>query len=184
MFSLPSLPPSWDGFHPLVVHFPIALLLTAPVLIVLALVLHRQRHALNLAALVVMALGAAGTWAALSSGEAAEEWVDEVGAIRGILHDHEEAAEMAFKCSIAMTLLFAAYTFVPWMKSKELPRKWTALAGALFLVAYAIPCLAVANAAHLGGRLVHEQGVRARLTAASGDAPAGAPASEKREDDD
>jgi uncharacterized membrane protein len=164
MFTPPPLPQNWDGLHPIVVHYPIALLLTAPVLVVLALLLHKHRHALNLAALVVMAMGAAGAWLAVNTGKAAEEFVDEVGAVKTILHDHEEAAEMAFKTSLVFTVLFAVYTFVPWLKKKEPLRKWTALSGVVFLVAYAIPCLAVANAGHLGGRLVHEQGVRARLT--------------------
>lgn len=164
MFTPPPTPPSWDGFHPIVVHHPIALLLTAPALIILALILHRHRHPLNLAALVVMTLGTIGCWLALSTGEAAEEWVDEVGAIKTILHDHEEAAEMTLKLSLLFTALFAAYTFIPWMKKKELPRLWTTIAGVVFLVAYSSLGLVLSNTAHLGGRLVHEQGVRARLT--------------------
>lgn len=184
MFTPPPLPPNWDGLHPIVVHFPIALLTTAPILIILALILHRHRHALNLSALVIMAIGAAGTWLALSTGEAAEEFVDEVGTIKTILHAHEEAAEMAWKTSLVMTALFAVYTFVPWMKKKELPRKWTTIAGGVFLIAYAIPCLTVANAGHLGGRLVHEQGVRARLTAVAAEQSAApAPQKEEREDE-
>lgn len=185
MFSLPPLPPTWDGYHPVVVHFPIALLLTAPVLIVLGLIVHRHRHPLNLAALVVMALGTIGAWVALSTGEAAEEFVDEVGAIKTILHEHEEAAETAWKAAIVMTLLFAAHTIVPWVMKKETTRKVTVAVTAVFLVAYAIPCLAVANAAHLGGRLVHEQGVRARLTAGTAAAPdAAVPAAREQEKDE
>lgn len=187
MFSLPALPPSWDGYHPLVVHFPIALLMSAPVLIVLGLLLHRHRHPLNLAALIVMALGAAGAWMAVSTGEAAEEFVDEVGAIGSILHEHEEAAEMAWRLAMVMTGLFAAYTFIPWIMKKELPRKWTALAGVLFLLAYTAPCLTIANAAHLGGKLVHEHGVRARLsTGAAGPeaAPTTTSTGANEEDDD
>ncbi len=183
MFSLPPLPTTWDGYHPLVVHYPIALLLTAPALIVLALILHRHRHPLNLAALVIMAIGVAGAWVALSTGEAAEEFVDEVGAIKTILHEHEEAAEMAWKTSLLMMVLFAGYTFVPWMMRKDWPRKVTVFAGVVFLIGYSIPCLAVANAGHLGGRLVHEQGVRARLTGGAAAAPEAAP-SEQGEDDD
>ncbi len=34
----PPLPTDWSGFHPLVIHFPIALLLVAPVLVVVAMV--------------------------------------------------------------------------------------------------------------------------------------------------
>ena len=34
---LPPIP-SWDGLHPLVVHFPIALLLAAPVLLLAGMV--------------------------------------------------------------------------------------------------------------------------------------------------
>ena len=34
MIEFPPIP-SWDGLHPLIVHFPIALLLVAPLLVVL-----------------------------------------------------------------------------------------------------------------------------------------------------
>lgn len=183
MWKLPALPPSWDGFHPIVVHYPIALLATAPLFVVLALIVHRHRHPLNLAALILMALGAVGCWLAVSSGEAAEEWVDEVGAIKTILHDHEELAERAWQLTMILTPLFAAYTFIPWMMKRQPARKWTSLVGVILLIAWTAPILAVANAAHQGGRLVHEQGVRARLT---GDVnpPAGAAAPRQDADND
>ncbi len=46
MFSLPSAPP-WEGMHPLVVHFPIALLMVSPILILIGLLwaLPSHRHA-------------------------------------------------------------------------------------------------------------------------------------------
>ncbi|MBL8744993.1 MAG: hypothetical protein JNK58_01410 [Phycisphaerae bacterium] len=183
MFSLPPLPPSWDGFHPLVVHFPIALLLSAPVLVLMGLLVHRHRHGLNVSALVLMLMGTIGVWLSLSTGESAEEWVDEVGAVKSILHDHEEMAEKAWIASIVATVVFAAYTAVPWMMKREVARKWTLLAGALFLAGYVIPCLAVANTAHLGGRLVHEQGVRGRLTAGGVAESSGALPREREEDE-
>ncbi len=49
---LPSLP-GWDGLHPLVVHFPIALLLVAPVFVVLGLVLPRAGRGFLVGALVL-----------------------------------------------------------------------------------------------------------------------------------
>ncbi len=42
MIDLPPLP-TWDGIHPLVVHFPIALLLVAPLLVLLAAALAPAR---------------------------------------------------------------------------------------------------------------------------------------------
>ncbi len=181
MFTPPTPPPSWDAYHPILVHFPIALLLAAPVLFVLALILQRHRNPLNLAGVVIMALGCVGLFLAFSSGHAAEEWVDEAGPVGAVLEQHEDAAALARILFPLFTLFFAAYTFVPWMKQKEPRRAVAAVVGVLLLALYAVPCLVLMNASHLGGRLVHEFGVHARFTASG--QPSAAPAHGERDDD-
>ncbi|HMM34152.1 MAG TPA: hypothetical protein PKA62_05380, partial [Thermoanaerobaculia bacterium] len=75
MIELPPMP-SWDGLHPLIVHFPVALLLVAPVLVLLALVVRGHRRGLLLAALALMVLGTAASWVAVSTVEAAGKLAD------------------------------------------------------------------------------------------------------------
>jgi uncharacterized membrane protein len=170
-----ELPPP-GGSHVLVVHFPIALLLSAPVLVVLALLVPKLRRGIALAALAVMAMGATGAVAAVGTGEdAAEEAKDTAAgrAAEGLLEEHEEAGE---RTRTAFLVLFGAYglmQLVPVLRKKEFGRKADLSLHGVFLLLYAVGCLQLAHTAHLGGRLVHERGVHAPVAAPGpGDTPA------------
>src|SRR5512140_1217617 len=102
---MPPLPP-WDGLHPLVVHFPIALLLVAPVLVAVAASVRRQGPWLA-SALVVMAIGTAGAWLAVETGEAAGQLVERAPEISAVLERHEDMAENARGAFTALTLVLA-----------------------------------------------------------------------------
>ena len=91
--DLPPIPP-WEGAHPIVVHFPLALLLVAPVLVVLSLLVPKLRRGIALSALAVMALGGAGASLAVASGEATEHAVErtpEGRAAEDLIEEHSEA---------------------------------------------------------------------------------------------
>ena len=70
-FVLPATPP-WEGMHVLVVHFPIALLLTAPAFVLLAVLFPIWARWASWAALLLLALGTAGTFVAINTGYAAQ----------------------------------------------------------------------------------------------------------------
>lgn len=165
MFGIPSLPPTWDGLHPLIVHLPIGTLFVAPIIIIAALLIPKHERGLNLAAFLLMTVGVIGAFLAVSTGEAAAELVPETPPVGALLEQHEEAAETARTVFAVMLALFAAYTFGPWLAKKPWPRKLTLSAGVVFLALYAAPCLILANAGHMGGQLVHDHGVHARLSA-------------------
>ncbi|MGE3852796.1 MAG: DUF2231 domain-containing protein, partial [Planctomycetota bacterium] len=59
----PPIPP-WNGMHPLVVHFPIALLMLVPLFLLVALAVRRHRIAFALSALMLMAIGTVSVWVA------------------------------------------------------------------------------------------------------------------------
>ena len=163
--------PTWDAVHPLIVHFPIALLLVAPVLIVLALFLPRQSRGLFTGALVVMALGTIGTYLAVATGQAAGELAERTPGVAGVLERHEELAETARAIFTALTIVFAAVLFVPSIFKKGLSRRTVTIASLAFLVFYGGGAILLANVAHQGGILVHQYGVHAMMGTSNQTAP-------------
>ena len=161
MVELPPLP-GWDGLHPLVVHFPVALLLVAPLFVLAALFLSPVRgRAPLLAALALIALGTVGTWVAAASGEAAGKLADRSPEINAALERHEDLAEATRAIFTGLTLALAAILFGPAVLRRQMARApLLALLGA-FLVTYAAGAALLANTAHNGGRLVHQLGVHA-----------------------
>lgn len=165
--DLPPIPP-WEGAHPIVVHFPLGLLLAAPVLVVLSLLVPKLRRGIALSALAVMAMGAAGATLAVASGEATAEAVEhtpEGRAAGDLLHEHEEAAETARMVFLVLTAAFGAIVIVPVARGKEFPRGADLAVHGAFLLFYGVACLHLAHVGHLGGRLVHEKGVHAPMGA-------------------
>ncbi len=160
----PPLPP-FDQVHPLVVHFPIALLITAPALIVLGLIVRPWARGLYAGGLVMVVLGTIGAWVALSSGSAAERAVIGSQALEDVLHRHEELANSATAWFIGCTLGLGVLLGAGWKWGAKpggrLPR-WVCVAAMLaYLLAHAWGVSLLSRAGHEGGRLVHELGVRA-----------------------
>ncbi len=155
--------PSWDAMHPIIVHFPIALLLIVPLLLVLGLAWKSSSRGLMIAALVLMVVGTIGTYVAFSTGSAGEDAAEKIIGAKAVLEQHEELAETTRIIFTVLTLIFAAILFVPRLLKKELGRKTTAFVTSAFLLFYLAGTLVLANTAHQGGRLVHELGVRAAI---------------------
>src|SRR5512138_3423077 len=103
--------PSWDSVHPLIVHFPIALLLVAPILVILGILLPRQSRGLFIAALVLMAIGTIATYFAVATGEAAGELAERTPGVAAVLENHEELADTTRVIFTALTVIFAVILF-------------------------------------------------------------------------
>ena len=159
---LPALPP-WTGLHPLVVHFPIALLLVVPLVILLSVLLRRHRDGLGAAALTLMLVGTVAAFVAVSTGEAAGDLAERTPGVAAALERHGELAETTRTIFALLTGMFAVIYVAPLMRRRQWSNGLYAALSLVFLVFYAGGAVTLVNTAHLGGQLVHRYGVRAML---------------------
>lgn len=183
MTSLPPIPP-WDSLHPLIIHFPIALLLIAPLFLVVGAILRPDKgRPLLLAALALMVLGTVGAWVAVETGEAAGEIADRNPQVNSVILRHEHLAETTRATFTTLTVIFALILFVPRLFKREASRIFSTALPLVFLIAYGAGAVLLANTAHQGGRLVHELGIAAPMPdAAPSLTPATEPAGDESED--
>jgi uncharacterized membrane protein len=158
----PPLPP-YEGMHPLVVHYPIALLMITPIFVILAAAWKKHTRPLLVAALLISVLGVAAAFLATSTGEAGEKFAKGIPGADKTLHEHEELAEFARNLFIVVTVVLAGFTAGAWKLGDRLstPLRWGAVL--IFLVIHGFSASVLASAAHEGGKLVHLHGVRAPL---------------------
>ena len=138
-----------ESIHPLIVHFPIALLLSATALDLLALAL--KRPALHRVALWNLSLGTLGAAAAVLSGLRAAAVAKHSFEIWQVMELHER---------LGITTLVLGLGVSAWRwkaRDRMTPRQRILMLAAMFL----ITCT-VSVGAYLGGRLVYEFGVGGR----------------------
>jgi uncharacterized membrane protein len=170
MFQFPPIP-SWDGLHPLIVHFPIALLLVAPVFIVVGTVVSPSRgRSYLVAAMVLLLLGTAAVFVAVETGEAAARLAERSPSMAQVLETHESLAERTRVVFGVLSAVFVALLVVPRLLRRTDTRLTTTVLPLAFLVLYGAGALLLVNTAHNGGRLVHQFGVRALMPPALADA--------------
>lgn len=176
MALIPPLP-TWDTAHPIVVHFPIGLLAVAPVFIVLSMLWGSRHREMLTSALVMVLLGTAGAVLATATGEASERWAKGVPGVDKLVHEHEEAGELARNLFIGVSAVVLIACAVAWARSKPMAMGGRWLLGAILLGVYVYPALTLMQAGHLGGQLVHDHKVTVPLSAAraAADAAAGVP---------
>lgn len=178
MMHFPSLP-GWHGLHPLIVHFPVALLIVAPLFLVLSLVFGRYSRQFMLAAWILMVLGTTAAFLAVATGSAAGKLVERSPEIQEALEHHEELGETTRLIFAGLSGIFAALLFGPRLLRRDLRRPVLVTLSLVFLVLYGEGIVLLANTAHQGGQLVHGLGVRALVSTAA-ENPASAPESESR----
>jgi uncharacterized membrane protein len=158
--------PGWDGLHPLVIHFPVALLLVAPVFLVLSMLVTRHATGFGLSALVLLALGTIAAFVAVSTGEAAAELADRTEAITAAIMQHQQLAERARNVFAVITLAYTALLALPVVvksMATSTVRTVRTVGTVVVLMAVLAGSLQIAMAAHQGGLLVHKLGVHAML---------------------
>jgi len=164
--NLPAPPPQppWEGMHPLVVHFPIALLLFAAVFVVLAAIVPKRGWWFSVSALILLIGGTVGAGVSVSTGEAARDMVEDgEEEMFDVLQEHEDMANQARSVFVALTVVYAFIVFLPLVAGPLQSWKFSLPANLVFLAALMGANLLLANAAHLGGRLVHQYSVLSAL---------------------
>ena len=156
--------PGWDGVHPALVHFPIALLLAAPILLFVSLFARQAWRSWAIAALVLMVVGTVAAWLATASGHAAAQLVDKTPDLERAIGRHESLAVTARDLFTLMTVAFGSWMVLQAALRKPLPTALRTTVHALFLVVNVAAAIQLLGAADRGGRLVHEAGVRAIVT--------------------
>jgi uncharacterized membrane protein len=163
MLQFPPIP-SWDAIHPMIIHFPIVLLLLAPFLILAgALRQPEQGRTILYVALAVMIAGTIGTYFAVASGEAAAQLAERNSQVDAVLEHHEQMAEATRIGFSVLIVIFAAILIIPQVLKMTSTRIASTVLPLAFLVLYGGGVLLLANTAHNGGRLVHEFGVTAAV---------------------
>jgi uncharacterized membrane protein len=140
--------------HPMVVHFPIALLIIGFIAEVTGAIFKKEFF--SKAALYLVIIGALGVVAAYFSGDFAGDGITETGTLKQALELHESAAILTVWLVIATALLRTALVL---LKKFHGTLQWVSIA--LFLIA----TLSIARTGHYGGQLVfkHAAGVRLDL---------------------
>lgn len=152
--------PTWNGLHPIVVHFPIALLLVAPVVILATVVFEKHARVLSVVTLCLISIGTATTFLAEETGEAAARKADIPEIAAEALENHEELAELTVKIFAALLVVYGAITAAGIVFRGTLSRGVRILLNLGFLVLYLGGAVTLAKTAHAGGTLVHQYGVR------------------------
>lgn len=145
-----------DPLHPAVVHFPIVLVLLGAALACAAVVWKR----LALLAAICLAMGAAGSIAAVETGH--KERRDEIavpeGEGRKVLQKHEKDGEATRNLALGAAVLAMSAFFAH--------RRWPAVGrtiAVLTAVAALLAAARVAEAGRTGGELVYQFGVGLRF---------------------
>ena len=140
--------------HPMLVHFPIALLILGFLSEIVALAFKKTSFAD--AAFLLLITGALGAVAAVLSGLYAARGLEEAGTLKQAVDMHEGAAELAMWLAVLAAIFRTALV---------LTRKYTGSLRYLSAVIFLVAVLAVARAGYYGGELVfkHAAGVTFQL---------------------
>ena len=131
--------------HPMVVHFPIALLLVGFSTDLAGLII--KREFLSQAAFYLLILGALGTIAALMSGEQAGDAITEQGLLKQAVEQHEEAAELAVWL-VGITTAVRIILVVL--------KKYSGILKVMAFLLFFASVIAIVRTGYYGGALVYE----------------------------
>lgn len=142
------IPEFWRSeiWHPLTVHFPIVLLIIAPLLYIVSLIIRRQ--AWTEVSYVLLWLGTLGAWIAVYTGNIADSVVSREICDPMVLETHETNAYIVAGIFSGASVLAFINRLRFWSKWFHIGLVTLLLVGSGFL----------AYTGHLGAQLVYQQG--------------------------
>lgn len=138
--------------HPMIVHFPIALLIVGFLSDIVGLL--TKRDFFTQTGFYLFTLGAVGVIAAFMSGEQAGDGIVEEGVLKQALENHEEAATLAIWV-VGIAVVFRIALFL--LKKYSGVLKMVSLALGLLAV------MAIARTGYYGGELVYKHAAGVKL---------------------
>ena len=162
MPEIPSIP-SWDALHPGMSHFPIVLLLVAPVFLIIALMSEKRRTGMLSMALWFLLAGTVGVYLAAATGDSAKELAPKTPEIVKAVEHHEDMGAIVRVVFTVLTVLLGALRYGPAMLKKEPGPKMLAVLIVVLLLIYLVAAILLFDAAHSGALLVHKLGVHAKI---------------------
>lgn len=149
---------TWQSVHPMIVHFAIAFLLTAPLFVLIGAVLTPPRgRPFMLSALILLSLGAAGLFFAIPTGEAAAKLLPKDDASASLLIQHQSLAFEARGLFVMLLVLYISVLLVPRALHRD-GRLFSTILPMAFLLLYCAAGVVLISAAHEGAALRHEAG--------------------------
>lgn len=162
-----SILPGWESVHPMLIHFPIALLLIAPLFILIAAVLSPPKgRPYMVSALILLGLGTVGLFFAVPTGEAAAKLLPRGGAAGELLTAHQNLAFEARGIFVMLVILYISVMLVPMVLHRD-GRLFSTVLPLAFLLLYGAGAVVLVSAAHAGGTLVHASGAHAASSSES-----------------
>ncbi len=156
-----TLPP-WYGMHPIVTHFPIALFPTALLFIALSIVWKRFRLAFCIVSMILLTIAAIGSVVAVATGSEARIHTAIPLEADTVMSHHAQMAASFRTFNSLFTIVYAIFILLALVKTK-LGEKIFLPASILLLGIGCLLLWQLTVTGHLGGRLVHEFGVHAKI---------------------
>ncbi|HSP05741.1 MAG TPA: DUF2231 domain-containing protein [Acidobacteriota bacterium] len=146
--------------HPMMVHFPIALLFVGFLAELAGLILKKEFF--SRMGLVLLVLGTAGIAAAYLSGHSAAEGLNEAGPLKMAIENHEDAALLTLWIMVMTQVARLALVFF---------KKYTGMVRWVPLVLFLVGVASLTRTGYYGGELVfkHAAGVQLSIGAFGAD---------------
>lgn len=159
--------PDLTHIHPMLVHFPIALLMVGFLSETIGLI--TKKEFFSTAGFYLLLLGAMGAGAAYLSGQNAGDGITEVGTLKLALENHEGAAELTLWLAVIAAIVRIAIVIF-----KKYSGVYKIAAYVIFLCAV----LSVARTGFYGGELVYKHAAGVQLDLGFGSMPSDSTATE------
>jgi uncharacterized membrane protein len=155
MFEFPSFV-EFNEVHSFLVHFPIALFLVVPLIIILGLLKKENYIHYFYTALLILVFASVAIFLASASGEASAEKFTLSKKAAEAVQKHKDFAGICKGIFLGITLLYALYLLIPALLRKQLSKKIHTAINILVLMLYLPSIIMILQLATTGTKLISE----------------------------